>query len=1131
MRQRISWLFVALCLPLLGLWQFYRVSGWAGAAAPYEVIINEWSQGNGGGREWVELLVITGPVDLRGWDLGDESAGDLAFTSHPLWSSVSPGSLIVVYNGDDPDSILPPDDSDLGDCVAVLAHNSAFFQGGWPSFTDINANDNPHLREAAGETVHNFSVAPGPGGHPSAYHHIDYTGDTAAGVANLVNWNNDWAWLATPAAGNGGANTTWINNLCDQGPGPVPDLVLHKDGPTTAVAGSHIAYTLSLANLGNLTATGVLLTDTLPAGLGYIGDDSGFPVSQPTPGTLVWQISPLLAGGSTSFNLTATIASNVSGPVTNQAVASTSLTETNTANNSAQVTTVVAGSGAPAVLIEAVVYDGYQLNEPDEAVRLANVGDGAADLSGWQLNDGSTTAVFPAGVTLSPGQAIWLTKQATDFAAQFGFPPDFEVSESDPSIPNLSGSWPGYSNTGDEVILANATGAGVDVLVYESGNTSQSGWSGPAVQPYLVSGVFGAEGQILYRMRSQPTGRPVPDTNTASDWAQSPADVINGRKVLYPGWNLDDFFFTGQTTETASLTVAIAPDNAYEAIVAEIDAAQNSLRLASLTFENVAIATALEDALGRGVAVTVLLEGGPAGGITDQERYVCQQLEAASGQCWFMISNSTQQIYDRYRFLHAKYILIDGQRVIVSSENVSPDSLPDDDKSDGTWGRRGVALITDAPGVVARVQAIWDADFDPAAHADLFRWTAGHSTYGNPPPGYEPITVTGGTTYTVRYPAASTFQGTFTFEVVQSPENSLRDQDGFLGLLSQAGPGDTILIQQLNERPYWGESSSNPAADPNPRLEAYLAAARRGAIVRLLLDEFFDDSSDPLSNFATCTTLNDVARAEGLDLRCALGNPTGLGIHNKMVLALIGGQGTVHAGSINGTEQSHKGNREVALQIRSTAAYALLADMFYRDWPHRAYLPVTFHSYLGPVNYVLISEVLYDPPGPDDAEFIELANPTGLPVDLSNYSLGDAVHPTDFEDVRRFPAGTLILPQDTLVIATTATAFYAEYGFNPDFEVVNTDPAVPDLVDDPAWGDPAAILQLGNSGDEVILRDPLNQIVDAIAYGTGSLPGVVACPLTSTPNYSLERFPYWRDSNNCTADFREWPFPNPGDLP
>lgn len=86
--------------------------------------------------------------------------------------------------------------------------------------------------------------------------------------------------------------------------------------------------------------------------------------------------------------------------------------------------------------------------------------------------------------------------------------------------------------------------------------------------------------------------------------------------------------------------------------------------------------------------------------------------------------------------------------------------------------------------------------------------------------------------------------GNIGYESVQSPENSLRDQDALLGLLSRAGAGDTILVQQLSERPYWEQHNSNPTADPNPRLEAYVAAARRGVRVRLLLDEFFDNSAD-----------------------------------------------------------------------------------------------------------------------------------------------------------------------------------------------------------------------------------------------------------------------------------------------
>ena len=104
--------------------------------------------------------------------------------------------------------------------------------------------------------------------------------------------------------------------------------------------------------------------------------------------------------------------------------------------------------------------------------------------------------------------------------------------------------------------------------------------------------------------------------------------------------------------------------------------------------------------------------------------------------------------------------------------------------------------------------------------------------------------------------------------------------------------------------------------------------------------------------------------------------------------------------SSNGTELSHKGNREVALLVQSNEVYTLLADMFKRDWPTVICLPVIFNHYVSPGDYVLISEVLYDPSGREDAEFIELVNPTQQPIDLTGFSLGDAKQPTDFEDQR-----------------------------------------------------------------------------------------------------------------------------------
>jgi phosphatidylserine/phosphatidylglycerophosphate/cardiolipin synthase-like enzyme len=136
------------------------------------------------------------------------------------------------------------------------------------------------------------------------------------------------------------------------------------------------------------------------------------------------------------------------------------------------------------------------------------------------------------------------------------------------------------------------------------------------------------------------------------------------------------------------------------------------------------------------------------------------------------------------------------------------------------------------------------------------------------------------------------------------------------------------------EQLFWGSTSSNIIADPNPRLEAYIAAARRGAKVRVLLDAYFDnqDLDSPRSNQRTVEYLNAVAQAEGLDLQARRRNPTGQGIHNKMVLAQIGGQGWAVVGSLNGGEVSAKLNREMALLVGSDEVYAYLADVFWYDW-------------------------------------------------------------------------------------------------------------------------------------------------------------------------------------------------------
>lgn len=134
------------------------------------------------------------------------------------------------------------------------------------------------------------------------------------------------------------------------------------------------------------------------------------------------------------------------------------------------------------------------------------------------------------------------------------------------------------------------------------------------------------------------------------------------------------------------------------------------------------------------------------------------------------------------------------------------------------------------------------------------------------------------------------------------------------------------------EHKYWGYADSNPIADPNPRLEALIAAARRGAMVRVLLDSYFDNAEALRSNRATVDYLNALAQREGLDLQAATGNPTRRGLHAKIILLRIGGETWSAVGSLNGGEISHKVNREVVLMVDAPQVYARLLEVFRWDW-------------------------------------------------------------------------------------------------------------------------------------------------------------------------------------------------------
>jgi uncharacterized repeat protein (TIGR01451 family)/fimbrial isopeptide formation D2 family protein len=88
-----------------------------------------------------------------------------------------------------------------------------------------------------------------------------------------------------------------------------PDLRLSKtDGGVTAVPGGLITYTLTITNAGNGDATGVLVTDTVPANTFFVGASNG---GSESGGLATWPAFSLAGGAS----VTRTLAVRVSNPL------------------------------------------------------------------------------------------------------------------------------------------------------------------------------------------------------------------------------------------------------------------------------------------------------------------------------------------------------------------------------------------------------------------------------------------------------------------------------------------------------------------------------------------------------------------------------------------------------------------------------------------------------------------------------------------------------------------------------------------------------------------------------------------------------------------------------------------------
>ncbi len=542
---------------------------------------------------------------------------------------------------------------------------------------------------------------------------------------------------------------------------------------------------------------------------------------------------------------------------------------------------VLFSSGSGDAVVLARVY--ANAARDDEFVEIASRSTEFLDLAGWSLTDGEATAVFPRDSALPPGGRVLIARNATSYAEDTLATADFAFE--DGASRRMEGGVLRLADDGDEVRLVDPSGRIVDAYVWGDSSDASEGWLG---RPAEATG----RGEIAVRSHTGLGGWI--DSDGAGDW-----------EGLRPHRLGQSTFLPLEFQVGGGLAPVLSPDAGDGPLRSFVESAQATLDIAVYTFTSASIASTVASLAGRGVRVRVLLDGSPVGGVEpDEDRVVHGLLDAGADVRWLA---GAGDVVKRYRYLHAKYAIVDRQAAWIGSENFGDAGFP----ADAQEGNRGWSVVIADIALAGALMEVFEADFNPSRRDSI----AAMPQRGDPLPPPQP---------SLPWPpfGASTSRRA---RLVIAPDTSL-DPDGLLGILASAS--DHIWIEAFYVDETWRDH-------PNPFLEAAFDAARRGVSVRLLLDGSWSSvGDDSAGNDAIVERLNRRARNESLDFAARLLEPRGRieRLHNKGVV--VDGR-TVLVSSMNWALGSATENREIGIILDDADMASFFEAAFAADWDGR----------------------------------------------------------------------------------------------------------------------------------------------------------------------------------------------------
>jgi cardiolipin synthase len=320
-----------------------------------------------------------------------------------------------------------------------------------------------------------------------------------------------------------------------------------------------------------------------------------------------------------------------------------------------------------------------------EFFSIFNPGAGDISVGNWSLSDGEGSLILPISCHIAPNRMLTIARNATRFHEQNNRIPDLSIMPSSlqPSKPTVRGSFR-LANDGDELVLMDCSGGTIDAVAFgTSARTADLGthWHGPPIPSPGRSRILVRQSNI--------------DTDSASDWLAL-RDYRPGQSNFDP------------VADRSPVTVLVLPEHS-NLIIDAIGSARLSVLICSYEFDSLLVSSTIIGLLGKGVSVKILLEGCPAGGISNRSKALLPILEDAGAKISFAQPSSEKDLPRRYSYVHAKYIVIDGRTSIVLSENLVSNVFD----AELGHGNRGWAAILDSLSIASALTELFEFDADP----------------------------------------------------------------------------------------------------------------------------------------------------------------------------------------------------------------------------------------------------------------------------------------------------------------------------------------------------------------------------------------------------------------------------------